>query len=77
MERRKVTFKLHLSDREAERLTAWVRLHCQLYNAALRECIEAHTPGTGVAARPEPLARQRAKSTSVTCEIPATTTQGV
>lgn len=43
----------------------------------------AHTPGTGVAARPKPLARQRAKSKSVTRETPATTiawpraTQGV
>lgn len=42
MERRKVTFKLYPNDREAERLTAWVRLHCELYNAALQERIEAY-----------------------------------
>ena len=35
MERRKVTFKLYPNAREAERLTAWVRLHCELYNAEL------------------------------------------
>ena len=32
-----------------------------------------HTPGTGVAARPKPLPRQRGKSRSVTRETPATT----
>ena len=42
MERRKVTFKLYPNAREAERLTAWVRLHCELYNAALQERIEAY-----------------------------------
>lgn len=46
-------------------------------NSALVVLIDAHTPGTGVAARPKPLARQRAKSKSVTRETPATTTQGV
>ena len=46
-------------------------------NSALVVIIDAHTPGTGVAARPKPLARQRAKSKSVTRETPATTTQGV
>lgn len=35
-------------------------------NAASVVPIDAHTPGTGVAARPKPLARQRAKSKSVT-----------
>ncbi|MBB5428808.1 putative transposase [Paraburkholderia sp. JPY158] len=42
MERRKVTFKLYPDVREAERLTAWVRLHCELYNAALEERIDAY-----------------------------------
>ncbi|WP_244222892.1 transposase [Cupriavidus lacunae] len=41
-------------------------------NAASVVLIDAHTPGTGVAARPKPLARQRAKSKSVTRETPAT-----
>ncbi len=39
---RKVTFKLYPNAREAERLTAWVRLHCEMYNAALQERIEAY-----------------------------------
>jgi putative transposase len=47
------------------------------HNSALVVLIDAHTPGTGVAARPKPLARQRAKSKSVTRQTPATTTQGV
>ena len=42
MERRKVTFKLYPNARQAERLTCWVRLHCELYNAALQERIEAY-----------------------------------
>jgi putative transposase len=42
MKRRKVTYKLYPTAREAERLTAWVRLHCELYNAALQERIEAY-----------------------------------
>jgi len=42
MERRKVTFKLYPNAREAERLTGWVRLHCELYNAALHERIDAY-----------------------------------
>lgn len=42
MERRKVTFKLYPNARQAERLTGWVRLHCELYNAALQERIEAY-----------------------------------
>lgn len=42
MERRKVTFKLYPNTREAKRLTAWVQLHCELYNAALQERIEAY-----------------------------------
>ena len=46
-------------------------------NSALVVLIDAHTPGTGVTARPKPLARQRAKSKSLTRETPATTTQGV
>ena len=39
-------------------------------NSALVVLIDAHTPGTGVAARPKPLARQRAKSKSLTRETP-------
>lgn len=42
MERRKVTFKLYPNASESERLTAWVRLHCELYNAALEERIDAY-----------------------------------
>ena len=42
MDCRKVTFKLYPNAREAERLTAWVRLHCELYTAALQERIEAY-----------------------------------
>jgi putative transposase len=46
-------------------------------NSALVVLIDAHTPGTGVAARPKPLAWKRAKSKSLTCETPATTLKGV
>ncbi|WP_227870863.1 hypothetical protein [Orrella marina] len=46
-------------------------------NSACEDLIDAHTPGTGVAARLKPLAWQRAKTKSVTRETPATTTQGV
>ena len=42
MERRKVTFKLYPNAREADRLTGWIRLHCELYNAALEERIDAY-----------------------------------
>jgi putative transposase len=42
MERRKATFKLYPNAREAERLSAWTRLHCELYNAALQERIDAY-----------------------------------
>lgn len=42
MQRRKVTFKLYPNAREADRLAAWVRLHCELYNAALEERIDAY-----------------------------------
>lgn len=41
MERRKVTFRLYPSATQAERLTGWMRLHCELYNAALEERIDA------------------------------------
>jgi putative transposase len=41
-------------------------------NAASVMLIDAHTPGTGAAARPKPLVRQRAKSKSVTRETPVT-----
>ncbi|WP_231480541.1 zinc ribbon domain-containing protein [Thiomonas sp. FB-Cd] len=50
-------------------------------NSALVVLIDAfntqHTPGTGVAARPKPLPRQRGKSKSVTRETPTTTAQAV
>jgi putative transposase len=46
-------------------------------NSALVVLIDAHTPGTGVAARSKPLARQRAKLKSVTRETPAIRPQGV
>src|ERR1700736_3697266 len=42
MERRKVTFKLSPNATQAERLTGWIRLHCELYNAALEERISAY-----------------------------------
>lgn len=42
MERRKVTFKLYPSATQAERLADWIRLHCELYNAALEERIDAY-----------------------------------
>jgi putative transposase len=45
-------------------------------NAASVVLIDAHTRGTGVAARPRPLARQRARSTSETRQTPATASQG-
>jgi putative transposase len=44
-------------------------------NAASVVLIDAHMPGTGVAATPKPLARQRARSKSVTRETPATASQ--
>jgi putative transposase len=52
--------------------------HCGLtmhrdQNSASVVLIDAHTPGTGVAARPKPLPRQRGKSRSLTRETPATT----
>ena len=42
MDRRKVTFKLYPNATQAERLTGWIRLHCELYNAALEERIDAY-----------------------------------
>ena len=42
MERRKVTFKLYPNATQAERLTGWIRLHCELYNAAIEERISAY-----------------------------------
>ena len=42
MECRKVTFKLYPDATQADRLTGWVRLHCELYNAALEERISAY-----------------------------------
>lgn len=41
MERRKVTFKLYPNEVQQLRLEGWLRLHCELYNAALQERIEA------------------------------------
>lgn len=71
-----VTLKLYPNARQAERFTAWVRLCREPYNLALQEHIDTHTPGTGVAARPKLLARQRVRLQSVTREIFATKTQG-
>ena len=42
MDRRKVTFKLYPNATQAERLMGWIRLHCELYNAALEERIDAY-----------------------------------
>lgn len=42
MERRKVTYKLYPNVAQTARLEAWVRLHCELYNVALQERIEAY-----------------------------------
>ncbi|MDE2255469.1 MAG: transposase [Betaproteobacteria bacterium] len=41
MQRRKVTLKLDPNAAQAARLEAWTRLHCELYNAALEERIDA------------------------------------
>ena len=46
-------------------------------NSALVVLIDAHTPGTGVAARPKPLPRQRGKSRSMTRETHTTTATAV
>lgn len=42
MQRRKVTFKLYPNASQRKRLDGWVRLHAELYNAALQERIEAY-----------------------------------
>lgn len=42
MERRKVTYKLYPDVAQTARLEAWTRLHCELYNAALQERIDAY-----------------------------------
>ena len=42
MERRKVTFKLYPTAHQRETLEQWLRLHTELYNAALQERIEAY-----------------------------------
>lgn len=41
MQRRKVTLKLDPNAAQAQRLETWTRLHCELYNAALEEHIDA------------------------------------
>ncbi|WP_031406172.1 RNA-guided endonuclease TnpB family protein [Thiomonas sp. FB-Cd] len=41
MQRRKVTLKLYPNAAQMARLEAWTRLHCELYNAALEERIDA------------------------------------
>jgi len=41
MQRRKVTLKLDPNAAQAARLETWTRLHCELYNAALEERIDA------------------------------------
>ncbi len=43
MKRRKVTFKLYPNASQLKRLDGWVRLHAELYNAALQERIEAYS----------------------------------
>jgi len=42
MESRKVTYKLYPNAAQTARLEAWTRLHCELYNAALQERIDAY-----------------------------------
>lgn len=42
MNNRKATFKLYPNAEEIKRLEAWLALHCELYNAALQERIEAY-----------------------------------
>jgi len=42
MQRRKVTYKLYPNAKELARLESWVRLHCELYNAALAERIDCY-----------------------------------
>ena len=41
MQHRKVTLKLDPNAAQSARLEAWTRLHCELYNAALEERIDA------------------------------------
>ena len=41
MVNRKLTFKLYPNAKAEQRLTGWIRLHCELYNAALEERIDA------------------------------------
>lgn len=47
MQRRKVTLKLYPNASQLQRLDGWLRLHAELYNAALQERIEAYRK-TGV-----------------------------
>lgn len=42
MQRRKMTLKLYPNASQLKRLDGWVRLHAELYNAALQERIEAY-----------------------------------
>ncbi|GEM_PF-3707312 len=70
--------RLQVGDIDAARGRVHVCPHCGLkmprdQNSASVVLIDAHTPGTGVAARPKPLPRQRGKSKSVTRETPTTT----
>ncbi len=45
----KVTFKLDANAAQSARLEAWTRLHCELYNAALEERIDAwREPGKSI-----------------------------
>ena len=41
MQRRKFTLKLYPNAAQTARLDAWTRLHCELYNAAIEERIDA------------------------------------
>jgi len=42
MQRRKLTLKLYPNASQLQKLDGWVRLHAELYNAALQERIEAY-----------------------------------
>lgn len=42
MQRRKATFKFYPNAAQQQKLEEWTRLHCELYNAALHERIEAY-----------------------------------
>ena len=47
MERRRLTLKLYPNAGQLTKLDGWVRLHAELYNAALQERIEAYRSDRG------------------------------